>query len=379
MENILFENKYEITPRLTKKWNSLSFKRIGRHRLWVRLAMTLIFAALAVLCIVMNILTSTQGYLGSNTYFGLSVIFGSGFMVSAFMPRYINKIRYKNYLKFSCESNWIQTIRFGEKSETAEGVIEVSSGNSVTTYALQQINYADENDECIILWINNFSLLMVYKNAFTIGNTDDFRLWLYECLGDGGILWTKKKLKSVCLKKQLPRIILLVILAVCVPLGIFMNPYRYSRNHTNKNGTVERNYQKDMDTIYFAQWDMLRTQEDTDGYKIDLKNNAFYFIGSGAAHSKDNWGTEQGDTNFRFIGDLENDAIDAFFRQTARNGFTNWEERYEDKNILDGSEWYVKIVFSDGTSKEISGVNKYPETWKHVITDFENLTGYQFK
>ena len=379
MENILFKNKYEITPRLTKKWNSLFFKRIGRHRHWVRLAMTLIFAALAVLCVVMDVLTvlcvvmdgltGKQGYIDSNAYFALFVILGVGFLVSAFMPGHLNKIRYKNYLKFSGQTEWIQTLCFGD-------TIEVISNNSVTAYTYNQINFIDENNDCFILWLNSALLLMVYKNAFELGDANSFRDFIKE--KTAGSLWTKKQLNRIGLKKQLPRIVLLAILVVCIPLFIFINPYRDSRSHVNRDDTVEFNYQKDMDTIYFAQWDVFRTQEDTDAYKIDLKNNAFYFIGSNAADSKDTWGTAPGDADFRFITDLENDAIDSFFRQTARHGFTNWEDYYEDNSILDGSTWYIKIVFSDGTVKEMSGINKYPETWKNVITDFENLTGYRF-
>ena len=368
MENIQFENSYEVTPRLMKKWNSLSFKRIGRHRHWVSLAAKIVFAALAVLCLVMG------SKYNMGTIVALAGVFGAGILLMIFMPGFANRKRYKNYLKISGQNKWLQTLRFGEK-------LEVASGNSVTTYELGQINYIDENKDCVILWINNALLLMVYKNAFTIGNADDFRLYLYARLGDGGILWTKKQMNRYGFKRQLPRIVLLIVLAIGVPLSIFISPagiYNPSY-HTNKDGTVERNYQKDFETIYFCHWAVFRTQEDTTAYKIDIKNNAFYYIGNNAALSKDDWGTEQGDADFRFIVDLEDTAIDSFFRQTARHGFTQWEERYENKNILDGSEWYVKIIFSDGTIKESSGRNKYPATWDAVIRDFENLTGYQFE
>ena len=148
--------------------------------------------------------------------------------------------------------------------------------------------------------------------------------------------------------------------------------------HTKKDGSAVRNYQKDIDAIYYCHWDALRTMEDTAAYKIDLKNNAFYEIASGAEFSKDQWGTTEGDADFKLVSALENDDVDSFFAEIARHGMTLWERSYRDDTILDGSTWYIKIVFSDQTIMESSGINQYPETWEKVMEDFENLTGRAF-
>ena len=138
-------------------------------------------------------------------------------------------------------------------------------------------------------------------------------------------------------------------------------------------------YQKDIDIIYFAHWPVFRTHENTTAYKIDLKLNAFSKIESGAEYSQKGWGSETGDADFKFVSALKNDDIDRFFRESARFGFTNWEKSYVDENILDGSEWYIKIVFSGGTTQAMSGTNKYPETWGDMMGAFEALTHAEFK
>ena len=148
--------------------------------------------------------------------------------------------------------------------------------------------------------------------------------------------------------------------------------------HTNQGGGQARNYQKDIDTIYYCHWAVFRAMGDTTAYKIDLKNKAFYEITTEAENSSDRWGTDDGDVDFVLVSSLQGEDIDTFFRQTARHGFTHWARFYQDHTVLDGATWNEKIVFSDGTIKESSGTNKYPETWGDIMQDFEDLTGRKF-
>ena len=148
--------------------------------------------------------------------------------------------------------------------------------------------------------------------------------------------------------------------------------------HINKDGSRERNYQKDIYVIYYCHWDVTIAIEDTTAYKIDLQNSSFYEITSGAEYSKDQWGTALGDSDFVFVSVLQDGAVDDFFRQVARHGITNWERSYRDDTISGGSTWYIKILFFDGTTMESSGTNKYPDTWENVMQDFEDLTGREF-
>ncbi|MDR1820965.1 MAG: hypothetical protein LBQ91_00865 [Oscillospiraceae bacterium] len=145
--------------------------------------------------------------------------------------------------------------------------------------------------------------------------------------------------------------------------------------HMNKDGTVEKNYQKDIDTIYVCPWSVFRHAADEPAYKIDLKNNAYLQIKTYASETKDEWGSEDGDRGFQFVSRLEDSNIDVFFRESARLGLTKWRAEYNNYDVLDGSSWYMKIVFSDGTVKEMSGVNAYPDTWDDMMGAFEDLVG----
>jgi hypothetical protein len=360
MENVLFENKYEVTPALMKKWNSLSFKRSAKHKVWVSLAMKIGFALLTVLFLVQGIFT------GDDIYYYLAMIYGVASVMLIFMPGY--RKRYKNYLKFSGQTEWIQRLQFGEK-------IEAASGNTVTTFTYDQINYIDENEDCFFLWLNVSTTLIVYKNAFVVGDADLFRAFIYEKCMEYKSLWTKKKHNHTSIKKQIPRIIILVILSCFVLLSAYQTGGYVTGYYRNKERAADYN----IDVIYFAHWAVFRTQKETDAYKIDLKNKDFCYIGSDAALSKKDWGSEYGDRDFQFISDIDDNAIGKFFSQIAEHGFSDWKERYVDNSILDGSEWYIKIVYTDGKVKEMTGMNKYPETWKNVVADFQNLTGYIFK
>jgi len=167
--------------------------------------------------------------------------------------------------------------------------------------------------------------------------------------------------------------LLLVFLGILIVAGL-----AGCNIHTNKDGSQERNYQQDIDAIYYGHWAVMCASDDAPAYKIDLLNSSFYEITSGTEYNRDDWGTLDGDADFVFVSALQDDAIDSYFRETARHGFTLWEPSYQDTTILDGSTWYIKIVFSDQSIMESSGLNKYPETWAHVMQDFKDLTGETF-
>ena len=144
-----------------------------------------------------------------------------------------------------------------------------------------------------------------------------------------------------------------------------------------RNLTQGKNYQKDIDTIYFYHWHVLRMPEYKTAYKIDLTNKSIYEVVGEKAYDSDNWGTIDGDDDFILVSYLQDDAIELFSRQTARHGLTKLDSTY--KNIQpDGSAWYIKIIFSDKTVMTSSGSNKYPETWDIIMKDFDDLTGIAF-
>ncbi|MDR0812903.1 MAG: hypothetical protein LBO63_02725 [Oscillospiraceae bacterium] len=149
--------------------------------------------------------------------------------------------------------------------------------------------------------------------------------------------------------------------------------------HTNKDGTTLKTYQKDIDTIYVNLREALRYEFDDPAYKIDLKNNTYWQIRTYAAVTRDEWGTEEGDRDFELVSKLKDSKIDEFFNVSARYGFTQWKAEYHNWNVLDGAGWYMKIIFSDGTVKEMYGVNAYPETWEEMMGAFEALVGEPLK
>ena len=166
-----------------------------------------------------------------------------------------------------------------------------------------------------------------------------------------------------------------IIIVVCL---IFILGLSGCNIHTNKDGSRERNYQGNIETIYFTHGAVFRAYGDVTAYKVDLTNNAFYEIAPDAEPDVDLWGTPEGDADFVFVSDLDDDAIDTFFRESARHGLTNWKSSYRDNSIMDGSSWNIKIVFSDRDPMESTGLNKYPATWDKVMEDFKDLTGKNF-
>jgi len=75
------------------------------------------------------------------------------------------------------------------------------------------------------------------------------------------------------------------------------------------------------------------------------------------------------------VSNLDRRKIILFRRDMQRSGFLDWNDSYNDLDILDGHQWSIKIVFLDGTEKNIYGSNDYPETWRMMKNAFFNLTG----
>ena len=130
-------------------------------------------------------------------------------------------------------------------------------------------------------------------------------------------------------------------------------------------------YQKDIDVIYIEHggFDM-----QTSEYKIDLKEKKFYqYISKGfETHiPRDKSAENEG---FSFVSDLDEENIATFIRSSARYGFTKWKDKYDDPNVEDGHQWGIRIVFADGTEKQVYGSNKYPQTYEKMADAFQQLT-----
>ena len=131
-------------------------------------------------------------------------------------------------------------------------------------------------------------------------------------------------------------------------------------------------YQKDIDIIYVYHSGFGQKAPE---YKIDLQEKKFseYNTGIGANFVlRDETAENEG---FTFVSDLDEDKIATFIRQSARNGFTGWQDKYDNLFIMDGHQWGIRITYADRTEKQIYGSNKYPPTYEDMAKAFYELTG----
>lgn len=72
---------------------------------------------------------------------------------------------------------------------------------------------------------------------------------------------------------------------------------------------------------------------------------------------------------------LDPAAVDAFRASPAVESLLGWGEVYYNTNVMDGHQWTVTLTFSDGTSRDVSGSNAYPEGWDLMYYAMLELTG----
>lgn len=53
--------------------------------------------------------------------------------------------------------------------------------------------------------------------------------------------------------------------------------------------------------------------------------------------------------------------LDKLLRITA-----DWNNKYEGKKMIDGTEWQLKIVFTDGNEKKYQGKNSFPYNFEYL-------------
>ena len=52
-----------------------------------------------------------------------------------------------------------------------------------------------------------------------------------------------------------------------------------------------------------------------------------------------------------------------------------WNNKYEDPNVLDGTQWSFQFKIEEKTRK-ITGSNKYPSSWKKFLSALDELTAF---
>lgn len=106
-------------------------------------------------------------------------------------------------------------------------------------------------------------------------------------------------------------------------------------------------------------------------YKIDLHNKEFTILIREGFTDR----TDEVKSDSPVIKVLSDNAMEEFIDAAMENGFCDWENEYDNLNIDDGHQWGITLDFSDGTKKEMTGSNAYPDTWNEMLTAFVNLTG----
>ncbi|MDR1563917.1 MAG: YcxB family protein [Oscillospiraceae bacterium] len=210
MENIKFENVYEITPKLLKSWHGPKKKRIGRYRyviIWLLLAGVALF--LTGLTIFGILETGTPG--GAVALIGGIYLLIMAWIVCAYL-RFAHRM-IKKHLKTHKVEKWYQTIQFDEEN------IIIKTDNISGTYSYKLLKYVEECEDCFFLWIDTKQVYAVLKGSFTKGNAEEFMAFVRE----KGNLWSRAKLKRRVFVKNLPLIILFAYLFIlCVVNGILM-------------------------------------------------------------------------------------------------------------------------------------------------------------
>ncbi len=51
----------------------------------------------------------------------------------------------------------------------------------------------------------------------------------------------------------------------------------------------------------------------------------------------------------------------------------DWEKKYVDNSVRDGTEWCLGFTFSDGSQLGINGSNAYPPMFERVEAKFEDI------
>jgi len=200
MDAIQFVNQYEITKPLLKSWQHLSQKRSGKHGLWFAFFSKIFAWFFTFSCLIVALV------FGAPVFFCFSFLFAVLLVLLIAHPSILAHRKFKQFSLLSGKTTWIQTICFGES-------LEIKSGNSSSAYSYDQIRFIDENEECFYLWLGAKFFLIVYKNAFSAGNADEFAAFIGEKCSEKEPLWEKRELNKRMSKKVWPRVILWVLLA----------------------------------------------------------------------------------------------------------------------------------------------------------------------
>lgn len=70
---------------------------------------------------------------------------------------------------------------------------------------------------------------------------------------------------------------------------------------------------------------------------------------------------------------IAKEKFQAFEEDLLKCKLNTWKSKYINKQIMDGSEWKLQILFENGTNLSTSGINKFPKQWNQFKKAVEEL------
>jgi len=364
MDNIQFENQYEITKELLKSWRKLSQKRSAKHKLWITFLGKVWAGVLVVLCVFAAL------FFNASRFFGFSLFFFTLLMYASFMPSIVSRQRVKRFLQFSGETTWLHTVCFGEE-------IVVKSGNSVTTYSYDKIRFIDENEECFYLWVGTNFSIVIYKSKFSVGRVDEFRTFIDEKSSEQEPLWKKRELNKKVLKKLLPRVIALIVAVFATLLYIwffFLVPNTVSQ-------VVKNQWGNNIHMITVEELPNGAVAFGTDGadsiHAMLLRKSAnhYYYI---KAHSYSITSIDSYNKGRELLFESKEEALSfSYTKEAIVYGVANFE--WWNKNVPESEKRnYTVVSFQCG---EVEFVLYYRELTgeKLSVSKYNNITGENYE
>ena len=164
----------------------------------------------------------------------------------------------------------------------------------------------------------------------------------------------------------------LLIITVAILLTVCMTGCNSSNESLDVHDeTIDE--QRDLSVIYISHYRFGWCEVE---YKVDLTNKQLWRYELQEYDSSRNIRREEMSENegFTYICGLEDSMLDSFILKSKECKFFQWEGRYANES-LDGHQWEITLVFSDGIEQESSGSNEYPMFWNEMYTAFLELTG----
>lgn|GEM_PF-2105688 len=205
--DVIFENRYEITVRTFRSWDKFSLKN-NPFRFLPRIVYLLFLVTFLIPC------AYDALFHGNAKYFVYAVcsLIMIAFMLAASHLRTVRWV--KNAAKASGEKKLLRTLRFVENN------FEDHTNNIFTTFPYDQVRYLYENDKYCYLWLaEGGGGIVVEKNAFSIGDPDEFGLFIWEKCSEKRPLLTARRQNLSTLKKHfISSAFFIILIAFLIPL-----------------------------------------------------------------------------------------------------------------------------------------------------------------